>query len=204
MADFVPKKENDLVGWLTNVKQQITTHGVATLGLLAPKVTLLIGLCEALIAAITDVDSKKAALAAAVTAKDDLKLLNLGLLRGELNVLKVNTAMTDALKAQFRIVGSTGTFDAEAYKPQLIVEAFSGYVRAKFTKKGVDGVKIYSRLKGQTVWKLLSYDTNSPYDDHTPLATPGVAEVREYQAFGVLNDEQIGQPSDIVSVTFGG
>ena len=29
-------------------------------------------------------------------------------------------------------------------------------------------------------------------------------ETREYQAFGVLSDEQIGQPSDIVSVTFGG
>ena len=51
MADFVPKKENDLVGWLTNLKQQLTTHGVATLGLLAPKVTLLIAYCEALIAA---------------------------------------------------------------------------------------------------------------------------------------------------------
>ena len=47
-------------------------------------------------------------------------------------------------------------------------------------------------------------DTHSPYDDHTPLAVPGVAEVREYQAFGVLHDQQIGQASDIVSVTFGG
>jgi len=32
----------------------------------------------------------------------------------------------------------------------------------------------------------------------------GTAEVREYQAYGVLNDQQIGQPSDIVTVTFGG
>ena len=47
-------------------------------------------------------------------------------------------------------------------------------------------------------------DTHSSYDDHTPLAVPGVAEVREYQAFGVLHDQQIGQASDIVSVTFGG
>ena len=47
-------------------------------------------------------------------------------------------------------------------------------------------------------------DTHSPYDDHTPLAVPGVAEVREYQAFGVLHDQQIGQSSDIVSVTFEG
>ena len=41
-------------------------------------------------------------------------------------------------------------------------------------------------------------------DEYTPLATPVVLEVREYQAFGVVNDVQIGQPSDIASVTFGG
>ena len=45
---------------------------------------------------------------------------------------------------------------------------------------------------------------NFPKDDFTALAVAGTPEVREYQAFGVLNDEQIGQPSDIVSVTFGG
>ena len=36
------------------------------------------------------------------------------------------------------------------------------------------------------------------------LAVPGTPEVREYQAYGVLSDAQIGQPSDIVTVTFGG
>lgn len=41
-------------------------------------------------------------------------------------------------------------------------------------------------------------------DDHNPLALPGTPERREYQACDVLNDAQIGQPSDIVSVTFGG
>jgi hypothetical protein len=38
----------------------------------------------------------------------------------------------------------------------------------------------------------------------TALAVAGQSEVRKYQAFGVLADEQIGQPSDIVSVTFAG
>jgi hypothetical protein len=53
-------------------------------------------------------------------------------------------------------------------------------------------------------WKFISRDTNSPYADYTALAVAGQSEVREYQAFGVLNDQQIGQPSDIVSVTFAG
>jgi hypothetical protein len=45
---------------------------------------------------------------------------------------------------------------------------------------------------------------NFPNDDHAPLAVAGTPAVREYQAYGVLNDQQISQPSDIVSVTFGG
>lgn len=75
------------------------------------------------------------------------------------------------------------------------------YYAAKSTTSGIN---LDSRIKGQSAWKFVARDTISPYDDHTPLAVPGTAEVREYQAFGVLSDEQIGQPSDIVSVTFGG
>ena len=43
-----------------------------------------------------------------------------------------------------------------------------------------------------------------PFDDQTPLKTSGVPEVREYTAQGVIGDDEVGQPSDIVSVTFAG
>ena len=65
-------------------------------------------------------------------------------------------------------------------------------------------VNFYSRKKGESAWAFLSRDTNSPYDDHHPLTTAGVPEAREHIAYGVVNDVQIGQPSDIASVTFGG
>ncbi len=41
-------------------------------------------------------------------------------------------------------------------------------------------------------------------DDDSPLAQPGTPETREYQAIGVLADKEVGQPSDIVSVLYGG
>ncbi len=43
-----------------------------------------------------------------------------------------------------------------------------------------------------------------PIAEYTPLATPVVLEVRKDQAFGGVNDGQIGQPSHIASVTLGG
>ena len=35
------------------------------------------------------------------------------------------------------------------------------------------------------------------YVDTTPLATPGVAETREYRVRGVINDVEIGDYSDV-------
>ena len=67
-----------------------------------------------------------------------------------------------------------------------------------------DKANILGRLNGQTTCKKLSFDSNSPYDDHTELAVAGTPEVREYRAIGVLADEEMGQPSDIVTVTFAG
>lgn len=203
MADFMPKKDTDLVNWLTNFKTKISGYA-ATFTLSAEKVAQLIAYCDAVIAQIQAVEQAKSALASKITQKETVKKTNLGALRGELNILKASPAMTDTISTDLQVVGTADDFNPETYKPVITGQPFSGFNRLKFTKKGVDGLKFYSRLKGQTAWKFLALDTNSPYDDYNPPATPGVAEVREYQAFGVIDDEQIGQPSDIVSVTFGG
>ena len=60
-----------------------------------------------------------------------------------------------------------------------------------------------SRMRGTTAWIKLAFDSHSPYVDTQPLAQAGVAEAREYKAMGVLNDEEIGVESDLVSQTVG-
>ena len=67
---------------------------------------------------------------------------------------------------------SGGGFDPNTFKADITAEVFSGYVRIKFKKGKSGGINLYSRLQGQTAWKFVSRDTNSPYDDHTPLAVP--------------------------------
>ena len=63
---------------------------------------------------------------------------------------------------------------------------------------------VYCRLRGSTGWNKLGIDTSSPYYDTHPLATPGVAETREYMLRAILDDVEIGQPSDIISIVIGG
>ena len=138
-------------------------------------------------------------------AKDTQASTSLAGLRGEINQWKPNPNMTPAIEAALKIVGTDSGFDPNAWKAEITkAEVVAGHVQLKWRKGPTDGVNLYVRLKGQTAWKFLARDTNSPYDDYTPLAVAGVPEVREYQAYSVLSDAQIGQPSDIVTVTFGG
>lgn len=203
MADYIPGQDGELKGWLTNLKTK-TPDRVTELEITPARLTKITGWCDALLGALDTAEDKRRDWLAASKAKQAQQDASLAGLRGEINKWKAADGMTDAIATELRIVGGSGAFDPESYKPQITAEAFSGYVRIKFKKLGADGIILNSRIKGTMGWKFVSHDTNSPYDDHTPLAVAGQAEVREYQAFGVLNDQQIGQPSDIVSVTFGG
>ena len=77
-------------------------------------------------------------------------------------------------------------------------------VRIKFKKLGVDGINLYHRKKGTTSWLFLARATKNPFDDQIVLATAGQPEHWEYRAFGVIDDAEIGQPSDIVEMVYGG
>ena len=203
MADFIPPADDKKLPWLTNLRDHVDDHS-ATLGISAGRVTQIKKLCDDWIDGINAVNqAKQAWLAVSATKAAQEKTSTTGL-RAEVNQWKANPAMTPAITAALKLAGSGGTFDPNTYKASITAEVISGHVRVKFIKGQTDGIALYCRLQGQSVWKFVSRDTNSPYDDHTPLAVPGTPETREYQAFGVLSDEQIGQPSDIVTVTFGG
>jgi hypothetical protein len=80
-----------------------------------------------------------------------------------------------------------------------------GHVRITGRKNYAQTVNIYWRRKGVTTWKLLVAKRKTfPFYDQTPLATPGTPETREYLARGVIGDNEVGIPSDIVPVLFGG
>ena len=40
--------------------------------------------------------------------------------------------------------------------------------------------------------------------NETPLAVAGTAEVRDYMAIGIKDDQEIGQPSEIKEVMYAG
>ena len=203
MADYVPTTDGGLKKWLVNLKTDLPDL-VTQLEITPARLTNITGWCDALIAAMDAAEKAKTDWLAASQTKQTQMTTSLAGLRGEVAKWKVADGMTDAIAAELQIVGGGTPFNPETYQAQITAQAFSGYVRFKFRKLGADGINLYTRIKGTTGWKFVSRDTNSPYDDHTPLAVAGQSEVREYQAFGLLGDEQIGIASDIVTVTFAG
>jgi hypothetical protein len=201
--DYIPRNDGDLMLWAQNYKTTIATAGVI-LGLAPADITAEQNLCEDLITIIAQVQAAKAAAASVVKQKEDLIQTAGGALRTNIGRHKKAVTYTTAIGESLKIVSSTTGIDVANYKAKISVEKFASYVRIKFVKQSADGVNIYHRKKGESAWKFLARDTKSPYDDHIVLAISGQPEHWEYKAFAVINDDEIGQASDIVEVVFGG
>jgi len=203
MKDYLPRSNAEQLIWITNFRTKIATLG-ASIGLTPVQITALQANCTNLITAINDVEIKKTALAASVQAKELALQTQAGNLRTEIARFKKNANYTATLGQDLGVIGLASSFDSATYKAQITAELFAGFVRIKFKKGETDGINLYHRKKGSSEWLFLARDTKSPYDDHIVLALAGQPEHWEYRAFGVIDDAEIGQPSDIAEIVFGG
>ena len=203
-TDIIPQSNQNLSDWLANLLLKAPTQA-PNLGLTATEVTdfttvlgTLKTAADAVLSAQTALDTASGVLQQALTD-------NLPEVRRVLKNMKSSKNYNDGIGADLQIVATTATFDPETYKPAVTAEAFPGYVRIKGKKVGADAFNLYMRLKGQTDFKLIATNrTRFPFDDDSPLAQAGVPETREYRSMGVVADNEIGQPGDIVSVLYGG
>ncbi|MCB0516886.1 MAG: hypothetical protein R2798_09675 [Chitinophagales bacterium] len=201
--DYLPKSEAALLNWLDNYSKKIEIHG-ATLGLSPEEIKAEQQICTETQEAIFLVQNKKDELKAAVKAKDQLIKDKLsGILRQGVARKKTQPAFTDAIGEDLGIRGSKDIFNADAFVPEAKIAVVGNVVRISFKKKGTEGVNIYKRRKGSAEWVFLARDTRSPYDDRIVLENAAQPEHYEYRLFGVVNDAEIGQPSQILEVVFG-
>lgn len=200
--DFIPDSAQGLHTWTVNYLAEIDA--------IATRITWPSGSVTALKTRLTAIrDAAKNVL----DLQNDLDTAN-GLLeqakgthvpeiRLDTNNLKSTRGFTDGDARTLGVSSGSDVFDPDAYKPVLTAESVSGRVTLTAKKLGVDGLNLYSRKKGETTWKLIAGKRSRfPFDDTSPPATPGQPEEREYRAVGVIGDDEIGQPSDIVSAIF--
>ena len=124
-------------------------------------------------------------------------------IRRDTNNLKTTRGFTDGDARILGVTSPADNFDPNTFKPDLSAQSKRGAVTLTGKKLGADSLNLYFRLKGAGTFNILATKrTRFPFDDDTPPAVAGQPEEREYQAFGVIGDDEIGVPSDIVSAIF--
>ena len=201
--DYIPQNRDEYRAWLLNLSTQLATVGL-TLGLTAPQITAVQATCTGQIARIDALNAAEAELQAKQEADADGRKLTDTALREEIGDWKRVAAWSDEIAAMLQVIGSTPDFDPATYKPEFKVRIVGGEIRLDWKKKGVDSMRIYGRLRGQSAWTLLGVDTSSPYIDGRPLAQAGVAENREYMLRWAIDDAAIGLDSDIQNISWSG
>ena len=204
MKDFIPKAIALILSWVANFKTQVTTYG-STLNFSAQQITDMQTSCDNITNAINAATQAKHDYEVKMNQRDSIIADELQKIRGFSNLIKLNNSYTDGIGQAFDILSTPDApIDSQTFKTTLTLSLGHGYVSVKYIKKGVEGVNIYSRLKGTSDWTFLIRGTHSPYDDHRMLAVAGTPENREYMGIGVVNDVEIGVHSDIASIVFAG
>ncbi len=201
---IIPDSHTNRLDFLKNLKVQIAANAAAA-GLDAATVTGYSAILDPLIAKYqTLVDAE---LALATANADAAQAFNQGQkqLQSMINELKNNTKVTDGMRTEMGIATISGTHTPNLIKPRIKASAQAGHVSITGSKDYAELVNIYLRVVGAAEWTLIGVRRKKfPFEDQTPLKTAGVPEQREYEARGVMGDNEVGQPSDIVSVLYGG
>lgn len=200
--DYIPTKRAPRRLWLQNLSDQIAVEGPKA-GMTAGEATALKTVVDAHTAKMDATDAAQAALEGARETESQSNAITE--IRTIVRRLKTNAAYPGSgVEGTLQLRGPDSGFDPVSFKPTCKVSIVGGQIRIEFTKGEADGVVVYCRLRGSPGWTKLGIDTSSPYFDTNPPAQAGAAETREYQVRAILDDVEIGQPSDIVNIVIGG
>ena len=204
-TDYIPTSYENLNAWCALQDTELTALLATTIGMTA-------GERAAHLAAAATIKAGAAPIVALMHQIDELTAnfpvildAQMPILRASIKRAKTNAACTPAIQTQLDWIGAAHTPHPGTSRPLIEVEAQRGRVKITGKKPGFEAVNIYSRKKGDVEWKLIAVRKRKfPYYDETPLAVAHTPEVREYMAIGVVNDEEIGEMSEIKEVVYAG
>jgi len=198
--DFVESRDGDLDGqeevFITNLPIHAPTVGIDPL-----EVTSVVTILGNHRTTFAEMLSKKAASKAAVADNKLKKKLAVGEFRRIAQKIKASTGYTEAIGDELRIIGPEVVMPPlEEMKPTLKGEVSGGIVEIKWDKQGMEAIAAYCKRGSEVSFSFFEKDVESPLKDDRPKLDPSAPEERNYYAYYVDDDENIGQQSDIVTV----
>lgn len=198
---YFPTSDAAQSAWAGNYKAKIADVAAA-LGLTHEQVDKQTADCDKIIGGISNVSVKRANLKEAIGSRNEIIATSGGSLRADISNIKTLPGYTLGIGSALGILSASTSADYATFKPTLNIGMFGGKVRIKFKKMETDGVNIYRKKIDANEWSFLARANKSPYDQGYVLEVPGQSETWQYRAFGVVDDNEIGQPSDIVQIVY--
>ena len=200
--DYLKLNLDALDTWLTNFFELIDTIGV-TLGLTAGQITEVKSRITDFKTKYQAQTQKEAVYKASVEAtKASMKVCisDSGGVRDLVGKMKKHDDYTEELGETLGVIGEEHVPDSFSAKPVLKNKSEGGLVIVGFNLFEWDGINIYRELDNGAGMVFIARDTDAPYYDTTPKLDPTKPETRKYQAYFVDGDDQIGLPSDILTI----
>ena len=116
--------------------------------------------------------------------------------------LKSHKNYTSAIGLALGVIGTTTVEDPSTWKPILSAQNKAGHPVIGWTKGAAAAIEIWVDRGDGAGFTFLTINTEPNTSDNQPL--PTTSAVWKYKAIYRLHDEQIGQWSDVLSITVGG
>ena len=198
--DFIPYRDGDLNTYETTFAAKYPEIA-AQLGIAAENATATVAIITDHLTSYSAMNEKKAEGRAAVKTNASAKSKSVAEMRRVSQLLKSTNGYTEAIGRELGIIGSPNpAIDLENIKPTLTSKLVGNNLIISFDKQRMGGINIFSKRSGETDFQFLATDTVSPYEDNRPKLNPAMPEERQFYAFYFLDDGQVGQQSDIITV----
>ena len=119
-------------------------------------------------------------------------------------LIKANKNYTDAIGKDLWLIGSAHVIDPSAWKPILSTQNQAGHPIIVWTKGNAAAIEIWVDRGDGNNFGFLTINTEPNTMDKWPLPVPGKSQTWQYKAIYLLHDEQVGQWSDVMSMSVGG
>jgi len=117
---------------------------------------------------------------------------------------KTHKHFTVAIGQDLWIIGPSRVIDPTTWKPILNVQITAGHPVILWTKGKASGIEIWVDRNDGNGFVMLTINIEPNTSDTTPLPAAGASATWKYKAIYRLHDEQVGQWSDVMSISVGG
>ncbi|MEI8203506.1 MAG: hypothetical protein WCH34_10870 [Bacteroidota bacterium] len=185
--------------WAGKYKTNIGTEG-AGLGMSPADITKEQDACTSMITAIDELEAAKAVVKQKKKDKDaDIKAA-MDILRPNIKAHKVASGYNEGIGELLGVIGSDTEIDPSTVKTIVKTKKVPQGIDLKFSLKGCEGGNVYSKRGTETGFTLLKYIIHPHSIDTRPNLDEAVVEQRQYYVILVIDDEEVGIPSDIATI----